>query len=649
MADSDYRTEFNSGDAALNLARTRQEAFDIADDSCAATHTSSEKVFEGTKKIIDRGGHVVGLEINGATVGMFAELDGKIANILPDTIPGNTVDRLQSIAKDMIGGHADKRGEKVHAMSDAAPDWRPYEPEDGDGDGIDTIDFLEDDDQGLDWRPSYGDDKEDAQDVPDVPIDPFAGFDDVGVMEGFSEVTPGDVDEEPKGKAPASPKKKVIIALVALVIVIVALLVAVTALPLIREMRGGGDTGQEPVPGSEIEDDAPWGSEPDGPNSDDDHERTNRIGADEKVDIEIPEGTNATGARNICERAGLGGLASGLEDALNAIGAADSIKPGTYTVLGDETAEDFAQRLSEGRTAPYGFVDVKAGMTVTQISTMIRAANGDVKQQDFDEAMSQIANDKTGGGFDMLYKANIDGSPVGTLEGYITPGTYDMRGKGADSLIQEMLQPKEDAFEEKVTEASKFHDALVVASIVEKETTVDSERPYVASMIYNRMSHGMFLNMESTVLYAIPSHNEGEPLTDVEKNVDSPYNTFKHMGLPPTPICAVSPASLDAALNPPQTTYLFFLKLSDGTHAFASSIDEFKKQVADMQAGRPVTTVQPPATQSQTDTPTATTPASPNTAPQTQPTTPAAPTATPTAPQTTQQVQVEDPGTVITS
>jgi UPF0755 protein len=115
---------------------------------------------------------------------------------------------------------------------------------------------------------------------------------------------------------------------------------------------------------------------------------------------------------------------------------------------------------------------------------------------------------------------------------------------------------------------------IVAASLVESEAKVKEDRPLIASVIANRLQKGMKLQIDATVLYAI-GHKDKVLYSDLE--VDSPYNTYKIDGLPPTPISAAGKASLEAMLHPADTTYLYYV-LSDknGKHAFATTPSEFE-------------------------------------------------------------------------
>jgi len=110
---------------------------------------------------------------------------------------------------------------------------------------------------------------------------------------------------------------------------------------------------------------------------------------------------------------------------------------------------------------------------------------------------------------------------------------------------------------------------VTLASIVEREALLDEERPIVASVFYNRLARGMRLESCATVIYALDG--DVERLTVQDLKVESPYNTYIHAGLPPGPICSPGRASLEAALQPADTDYLFFVSNGDGSHTFSKT------------------------------------------------------------------------------
>lgn len=122
------------------------------------------------------------------------------------------------------------------------------------------------------------------------------------------------------------------------------------------------------------------------------------------------------------------------------------------------------------------------------------------------------------------------------------------------------------------------YEALIMASIVEKETGAASERPRIAGVFLNRLKRGMRLQTDPTVIYGLGERFDGNLRRD-DLQRDTPYNTYTRTGLPPTPIAMPSEAAIEAALNPAKTDALYFVARGDGTHAFSSTLEAHNRAV----------------------------------------------------------------------
>ena len=175
------------------------------------------------------------------------------------------------------------------------------------------------------------------------------------------------------------------------------------------------------------------------------------------------------------------------------------------------------------------------------------------------------------------------------VEGTLLPETYHYeRGDKRNELVERM----QEAMRDTLTELWNLRDtsvplkspeeALILASIVEKETGLPDERPIVASVFINRMRAGMRLQSDPTVLYGITNGTAplGRALTRADLQTETPYNTYMIDGLPPGPIANPGRDAIEAVLNPAETEYFYFVASGNGGHAFAKTLDEHNTNVA---------------------------------------------------------------------
>lgn len=178
-------------------------------------------------------------------------------------------------------------------------------------------------------------------------------------------------------------------------------------------------------------------------------------------------------------------------------------------------------------------------------------------------------------------------------EGYLFPDTYSFpKGATAEQIIRAMRDRFETVWSELNPGNVDRTQVVTVASMVEKETSVDAERPVVASVYWNRLKKGMRMDCDPTVIYAALLEGKYRGTiyqSDLER--DSPYNTYRVTGLPPGPIANPGAASLQAALRPAQTDYLFFVALPDqsGRHVFSRTIGEHNRAVMEYRRGQAAT------------------------------------------------------------
>lgn len=173
-------------------------------------------------------------------------------------------------------------------------------------------------------------------------------------------------------------------------------------------------------------------------------------------------------------------------------------------------------------------------------------------------------------------------------EGELLPETYSFTyGDSRDSIIvrakREMVKVLTEEWEKRAAglPLKSPQELLILASVVEKETGVEAERPQVASVFVNRLRKGMKLQTDPTVIYALTKGERelGRPLLKKDLGTDSPYNTYKYYGLPPAPICNPGTEAIRAAAHPADTDYLYFVASGDGGHNFAKSLSDHNRNV----------------------------------------------------------------------
>jgi UPF0755 protein len=174
-------------------------------------------------------------------------------------------------------------------------------------------------------------------------------------------------------------------------------------------------------------------------------------------------------------------------------------------------------------------------------------------------------------------------------EGSLAPDSYEVhRGDDRGELLAYMQDSQTQILNELWAvradglPLASAEEALILASIVEKETGIAAERRQVASVFVNRLNQGIRLQTDPTVIYAVTNGQRilGRGLRQSELNSDSPYNTYRINGLPPTPIANPGRASIEATLNPDSTPFIFFVADGTGGHAFAVTLAEHNRNVA---------------------------------------------------------------------
>jgi len=252
---------------------------------------------------------------------------------------------------------------------------------------------------------------------------------------------------------------------------------------------------------------------------------------------------------------------------------ARSIKPGFYFMQRRMKAEYALALLLDPNNRDLRKINVPEGKTLPFYYQKI----ADLTGASLDEVEAAAADtDKLG----------LPAEAGGNLEGWLFPATYEFNpGVTPTAVMQAMVKKTIDVLDAQGVAPADRERILTVASLVEQEAKLADDRPLIAGVIYNRLSQDWKLELDSTVKYVSPD-TEGAFVTQDEKAIDSPYNTYLYAGLPPAPISGAGEASISAAVSPAQHDYMFFVtvNLQTGETAYAATFAEHQKNVQALQA-----------------------------------------------------------------
>ncbi len=250
-------------------------------------------------------------------------------------------------------------------------------------------------------------------------------------------------------------------------------------------------------------------------------------------------------------------------------GESDRIQAGEYRVPAGVSVKGLLKMMVAGRVVMHTFTIVP-GETFAEIRATLEANpafKDDLKGLSGAAVMKRL------------------GHPGEHAEGRFFPETYDFPRNTSDSAI---LARAYAAMKKHLDAAWGLrahgivlktpYQALIIASVVEKETAVPSERPRIAGVFERRLKRGMALDADPTVIYGLGKDYRGK-LTRADMARDTPYNTYLHRGLPPTPICMPGEAAIEAALHPAHGTALYFVAKGDGTHVFSDTLAEQERMI----------------------------------------------------------------------
>jgi UPF0755 protein len=294
--------------------------------------------------------------------------------------------------------------------------------------------------------------------------------------------------------------------------------------------------------------------------------------AGEEVFVDLPQGT---GVAEIARRLAAAGVVPDpyvFRLAVYRAGLARRLEAGEYRFAAPATPGEVAARLARGdvftRTVVY-----REGLSIREMAPIF---------------------EKSGLGTAEEFRlAASDGSRIAaldpgaeSLEGYLFPDTYPLpRRAGASGTVDAMLARFARAFDADLRAAAAAagmsqREVVTLASLVELESAQADERPIISGVFHRRLKIGMPLQCDPTVIYALARAGRWDGnIHKPDLQIDSPYNTYRHAGLPPGPIASPGRASLQAAVHPADVPYLYFVSRGDGTHAFAATLAEHNRNV----------------------------------------------------------------------
>jgi UPF0755 protein len=288
--------------------------------------------------------------------------------------------------------------------------------------------------------------------------------------------------------------------------------------------------------------------------------------------VEIPEGAGAQLTLDRLERHGIVQRFPLALTYLRLTGRARNLKAGEYS---------FTRPMTPGQV----FDKLIAGDVYYHRITILEGSRAD-------EVMAQFT--RLGFGSEAEYLeafrdtraiADLDDEAI-DLEGYLFPDTYSLaKGTPPRAILQIMVARFREVFRPELMAAARsrgmtVRQAVTLASMIERETAVAEENGLVASVFHNRLRKGMRLQCDPTVIYALAMRNAFDG--NIRKNdlrIDSRYNTYRYSGLPPGPIGSPGAAALRAAVEPPDTDYLYFVSMNTGRHYFSRSLEEHNRAV----------------------------------------------------------------------
>jgi UPF0755 protein len=297
--------------------------------------------------------------------------------------------------------------------------------------------------------------------------------------------------------------------------------------------------------------------------------------------VEIPPGLGSAAVGRRLADAGVVRSGDVFRIAVWLRGSGRRLQAGEYRFDRPMTAAEVVDKIARGDVYVRA-ITFREGLTIREMAALFESAG-------FGSAADFIAASKNATLIQGLDPNARD------LEGYLFPDTYTLPRKAtAAQLVERMVSRFQKSMTPELQARAAARDLSVrelvtLASLVEKETGKPEERTIVAGVYSNRLRIGMGLQCDPTVIYALmlAGRYDGN-IRKGDLQIDSPYNTYRHAGLPPGPIAAPGEASLHAAATPADVPYLYFVSRNDGSHVFSVTLEEHNRNVNEFQRRRPL-------------------------------------------------------------
>jgi UPF0755 protein len=296
---------------------------------------------------------------------------------------------------------------------------------------------------------------------------------------------------------------------------------------------------------------------------------------DDKAEFQVKPGASARGVASAVREAGVDVNELAFEALSRTTGVAQSLRAGRYTIERGTTLAQLIAKLRAGDVTLERLTIVE-GITFGEMRALL-AATSELRQDSRDMTAAQLLQ--------------AIGASETHPEGLFAPDTYLYDPGSSDLEIwrrayRAQMNAVQEAWNSRVPGLpyASPYEALIMASIVEKETGQPSERGLIAGVFVNRLKRGMLLQTDPTVIYGLGERFDGN-LRKRDLLTDTPYNSYTRAGLPPTPIALPGRAAIGAALNPDRTDALYFVARGDGTSQFSTTLEAHNRAVDKYQRG----------------------------------------------------------------